>query len=364
MRIAYSTDELHERGFLTSTRADLTLIVPGRAKRTWEAAERPLRSALIDRDRRVVSLGFPKFFNWGEDPDDTAALTGALRAGEPVWFAEKLDGSLCIRSVIGGQVVLRTRGTFDGGDHAAPMRALAAASHPRLLDPGVHPQRSLLFEFTSPQFPIVITYPRPALTLIGAVEHTDGSLVDRAGLVRIADELAVPLAPLRELPRDPQRLVGDVSAFRGAEGIVASCAGGRVLVKVKSAAYLRAHALRFALSARRVAELCVEHDVRDEAHLRALICELAGGHEFELEQLALATFARLCERRDQMARELSGIERWVAERAHLDRREFAAQVTPHARERSGLYFSVRDGRVDRARDWLHRRLIDEVAARS
>lgn len=362
MRISHSLAELHSRDFLTNTRGELTLIVPARSKRTWASHERMLRSAVIDTDGRIVSLGFPKFFNWGEDADDTAALTAALNSAEPVTFAEKLDGSLCIRSVIDGDVVLRTRGTLDGGDHGAPMRSLAESDYPQLLDGSRYGGWSLLCEFTSPEFPIVLSYAEPGLTLLGAVSHEDGRLMSREALVEVGRRLDIPLTPVCVLPRDPDELVAGVAALSGSEGIVASCADGQVLVKVKSASYLRAHALRFALSPRRLAELSLEHDVRDERGLRALITELAGGHEFELEEMALRTFVRVQDARARMDADLAAIEEWVAAHSDLDRREFAAHVGAYAGKTAPLYFSLRDGQRERALAWLHRRVADEVAA--
>lgn len=362
MRIPFALAELHEREFLTSTRGDLTLITPARSKRTWAPDERPLRSALVDRDGQVRSLGFPKFFNWGEDEHDTACLTAALAAGERVAFAEKLDGSLCIRSVIDGQVVLRTRGTFDGGDHGAPMRAVASTHHPTLLDPSLYADWSVLYEFTSPDFAIVLPYDTPGLTLLGAISHDDGHLMARDELAEVAAHLGVPLAPERALPTDPDELLAQVAGLSGSEGVVASCADGQVLVKIKAAAYLRAHALRFALSPRRVAEMCMEHDVRDEAALRALITELAGGHEFELEDLAMRAFGRVRDARARMDADLVAIEEWVIRHADLERRDFAARVGAHAGKMAPLYFALRDNQRERALAWLRRRLIDEVAA--
>jgi len=52
--------------------------------------------------------------------------SGASRAGAEVRVEEKLDGALIIRSVIGGEVVFCTRGTFDGGERGREARRIKA----------------------------------------------------------------------------------------------------------------------------------------------------------------------------------------------------------------------------------------------
>lgn len=334
------------------------LVSPRKDKWTWEADERRFRSAILCPRTGVVSQGWPKFDNFGQNEADTARLLEALASGEPVWFTDKLDGSLCIRSVIDGEVVLRTRGTHDGGtEHGPAMRRLAAARYPSLLDPAIEPGRSLLFEFVSPDFQIVVPYERDDLVLIGAVAHADGHLADRAELEALSDELSVPLVETHALPGDPEQLLEAVTAFEDREGIVARCAGGQVMVKVKSAAYLAAHALRFAFSPRRVAEFCSERGITEEdAFIDAL---REAGFDWEVGEETRVPFRAY---RDALVAsevrfaELAGMcETW----RDLPRREFAELAKGQGREAKVLFLCL-DGRGEQARELLRADYVEEA----
>ncbi len=359
---ARDPEALAERQFAVSNRDGLVLVTPSRAKYDWKPEELWLRSAVFDSDGRVASLGWPKFFNLGENADDSARLERALEAGEEVWLTEKMDGSLCIRSVIGGSVIFRTRGTTDGGAHGPAMRACAAANYPQLLDPAFAPEGSLLFEFTSPRFRIVLPYTEPDLTFLGAVSHVDASLSHRDEVEAIAREGGLKLVEERELPRDIGQMAEVIRDLEGSEGIVARCAGGQTMVKVKAASYLAAHAILFAFSPRRVAELCLEHDIRDEQAFRAKVRELAGGYDFELEEEVLGHFRSSMVERERIDTLLSSVSEWVAANRHLDRKSFALAARDHAGPDLPLYFSVLDGRPEKAREYLEKRLPDKIAA--
>lgn len=348
---------LPEQGFNRRPLGDgRELISPRKDKWTWEPAERRYRSAIICPREGIISQGFPKFDNAGEGQQDTARLYGALAAGEPVWFTEKMDGSLCIRSVIDGQVVLRTRGTHDGGtEHGPAMRALAERLYPALLDPAVEPDHSLLFEFVSPSFQIVVPYADEDLILLGAVGHADGALADRDELGELAERLSVPLVATHELPTDPAQLLAAVSGFDDREGIVARCDSGQVLVKIKSASYLAAHALRFAFSPRRVVEFCAERAIRDEDAFVAALRE--AGFDWEVGEETRAPFRAYRDAltaADARFAELAAMaEAW----ADLPRREFAARATPLGQE-AKILFMLLDGRGERARESLQADLVE------
>lgn len=77
-----------------------------------------LRSIVVDRTGKVVSCGFPKFFELGEMPEIEADVVAALKASK-VWLSPKLDGTLAIATLLDdGTVYWRTRGSLTfGADH-------------------------------------------------------------------------------------------------------------------------------------------------------------------------------------------------------------------------------------------------------
>lgn len=255
------------QGFRERTDAAYRLIVPRASKRGWSDAERPWRSLVVDRHGRVVSSGYPKFFVWGEHKGDTARVRRALVRGEPAQVREKLDGSLVIRSVVAGEVWLRTRGTFDGGLLGDDLRAHVADAHPQLLDPARAPEVSVLFEFRHPAHPAVLPVSSPSLTLLDVVDHGwPPRLASPAHRAVVAERLGMtPLAPVGDLPEDPKRLRALVEGWWEREGVVIGA--GSCLVKLKSRDYRDRQQARLSVSPDRIAEIAAEHGVSDEQEL-------------------------------------------------------------------------------------------------
>lgn len=265
--------------------AGLVLITPRKGfslnQSQWPEEWRPLRSLVLrEATGEVVSAGFPKFFNAGERPEDTERLERAMSAGEPVWLLEKRDGSLVIRSVIDGQVRWRTRGLLSTGA-LGPLLAPLIDGDP-LGDPSFAPDRSLLFEFTSPDWRVILDYPTAELTLVGSVGHADLRLSDYPETRELAQGLGVPVVAAVEGPSELDALLATVAGWAGAEGVVAACGDGQTLVKIKAEEYLRRHRLRFGLTAKVVAELCEANAIRSLDDFGVLLREMGG--DWELAQ--------------------------------------------------------------------------------
>lgn len=241
------------------------LIHPTQLKRKWKKSELWHRSVILGPDGRVLSMSLPKFRNVGEDEVETADFVRRIESGEHIDFTEKMDGSLAIRSVVNGQVVWRTRGTWDGGaEHGPPIRKVAE-QFPVLADPEFLPGHSLHFEFVHPNFPIIINYPKPDLILLSGVDHHDLRLLKYEQIQQLAHENDLSLVPLHELPTDFKQLQAAVDQFEGCEGIVARYADEQKYVKMKGLEYLKQHRLRFSFGLRETLRHCFEHDFADEA---------------------------------------------------------------------------------------------------
>jgi hypothetical protein len=354
------------RGFNVREEDGLVLVFPSAQKRSrsdWERGEEWFRSLVFERESgRIVSVGFPKFFSLGECERSSERLRQALEGGEEVSFTEKLDGSLIIRSVVGREVLLRTRGTLDGGEHGQLARRIARERYGTLLDPDWLPGSSVLFELTSPEFRVVVPYATSELTLIGEVEHETLRLAGDRRLAELAAQCGAPLVPYLSLPRELDRLTESVEGLRGKEGVVARCAEGQLLVKLKSSDYLLRHRLKFSLSARAVRELCLAHDVRDLSHFERILEEEGVEADWELlvgvRQLVEAIVgarerarARLAELEAQVAstlRELAGERKRFA-------CEYALLLDPPARAAA---FALADGRSEQALTLLERAEVD------
>lgn len=351
-----------EHGFSYQHSNGLTLITPahiGKMNRSdWRDDELPYRSVVIrESTGEVLSAGFPKFFNYHESEQATeqhspeaTRLNLALELDEPVWMTEKLDGSLAIRSVIDREVIFRTRGSLDfNSEHCKAIRACAGLRYPQLLDPEFEAGRSLLFEFVSPSFRIVLPYPEDDLVLVGAVRHTDFQMADMPELRQLAHNHELRLVEIVELPRHPDELLRTVHDLEGKEGIVARCDHGQTLVKLKGAEYLTRHRLRFSLSARAVRELCVAHDIQHADQFEQLL--KASGGDWELCSDARPLVDAYLRADANARRSLDELADQVQAKQveHPDRGEFARLFAlPLGGARTHAAFALLSGKHDQA----------------
>ena len=350
---------------------DYIFIHPKHTKWDWTQEELPLRSVAVDRQGRVVSSGFPKFFNAGERLADDAKLEAALSNGEEVFFTEKLDGTLMIRSVLpDGRVIFRTRGTWSGGDFAPVAFGLSVKRYPVLLEPTFMPEWSLLFEYVGPENLIVIAYSEPELHFLGAVQHADLHLMPVKQIHEFARERGLRAAPLVELPSDLKGLQQMVREWGDREGVVVRLHRGQLLIKVKSARYLALHAMRANMSYDLIAEYARGADVRSEEDLEAGLREL--GYDYELRQTAKFLFRTYMEQVTRSEEALATAQRLHAEflvqvddptNPPADERErrkrFAMQATRQPAPFQPVLFSLYDGRLERGQTLLFRWYVIE-----
>jgi hypothetical protein len=239
------------------------LITPTKGKHVWTEDELKLRSLLTDAEGNVLSSGFEKFRNYGEDPIDDEAFRLAL-GRKAVTFTEKMDGSLIIMDWIDGKVHFRTRGSFDLGTFGPPVMALIEEKYPNLipwfrtdnfLGDIIRREYSLLFEYTAPTNRIVIRYDDAGLTLLGkANKRTLEPVLDHTMLSMVSGFTGVPLVKTHELPFDMDSLGPIVRAWGDKEGVVAQfvATGDGIFnkprrVKIKASQYVKLHALKFKL---------------------------------------------------------------------------------------------------------------------
>lgn len=240
------------------------LVTPRHSKWAWTPEERRFRSAIV-KDGNIVSMGYPKFGGI-EDPGfivDVAQVRAELEERGRIRLLEKRDGVLAIRSVVGSKVIFRTRGTHDGGLHAAHIRSLA----PEILhDPEYRPDTSLLFELTHPEWRIVLEYPEPSLTLLGEIDHHSARLSTPEQVDHLAEELGSPRPETIWWEDSWKNLIKHIGSRRGEEGVVVVSHDGQTLVKVKSEFYRKLHSIRYVHEGRLLMELwdrCEWKDIND-----------------------------------------------------------------------------------------------------
>jgi len=278
---------------------DKVLIVPRPDKHRWEDDELWFRSVVTDLAGNVLSRGLPKFMNLHERPEyHLEALDKA-----PVAYAhEKADGSLIIVSYPSGWETpyIRTRGSIGLGEFEAPVTAIIQRDHPQLLSPAFKDaaaDTSALFEYTAPDNRIVVDYREDRLVYLGQIVHEDSNL----GVPMVVN-FPQHLLDMREKwgfnishnlaeGEKVYALIKDVPNWDEAansEGIVVTCrysSGHSVMFKVKSQWYLMMHALRFQMTAKKLAMLLVlEHaQVYNFSKLQDYL--YSKGYDFEIAEI-------------------------------------------------------------------------------
>lgn len=241
---------------------EVYLITPNEAFFGWAEEELHLRSLLCLPDGQVVSAGFPKFYNYGENKASDAISEEALASQHLAW-TPKVDGSLIIRSVINGKVHFRTRGNHTLGEFTEPVLKLIQDKYPILLDPTLTARgrdESWLFEYVGPANQIVVRYEEPELIALARIDFSGDYLkVDDADLWC---HLGMKTLEAQQLDTfTPASIKDMLLSLQGQEGFVAWCRTpkGFHLSKWKTAWYLRLHGLRSKASPRFVKEYCIQH---------------------------------------------------------------------------------------------------------
>jgi hypothetical protein len=352
------------------------LIVPIKEKYRWRDDELHLRSLVVDRGGRVLSAGFPKFFNLGERPALDGGLAAAMARGA-VELPEKLDGSLIVGDRIAGAARLRTRGSRVLGDLGPELEALIAAEYPGLpgfleRDPLLE-RCSLVFEFVSPNRTVVLRQARAQLFLLGYVDkRTIGPGWAPEVLARVQEATGVPLAPVHPLPADLEAALVEVRSWQGREGVVArfiDADGTPRLIKVKAQDYLRLHAYQSRLGGNRARRVAWLLDLQDESQLLPALARF--GLDWEAAEYARADIAPYLAQRlaalrrlDELFGELepvAGARLKSDKRAFVDRTRAFLAAGPSYTE--SWWFNVAmklfDGGADDARLVVEAALLEE-----
>jgi hypothetical protein len=330
-----------------------TLVIPRKDKFRWDEGEVHLRSLVLDAEGHVVSAGFPKFFNLGENPAHDRSLSEAMARGG-VEFPEKIDGSLIVADRIGGVARLRTRGRRDLGEFAADVEPLVARFYPRLI-PFLHEDpllddHSILFELVSPVRAVVIRYDEARLHLLGAVsKHTIAPRWDAPLLSYLTHATGIEAAPIHPLPADLDGALEQVRGWKGREGVVGRFVdpgGTPRLIKIKAADYLRLHAYRSIFGGSGALKVAWLLDLHEASEIVPALARY--GLDWEAAEFARAEVEPYLERRRAMLALFAALREVVApwlgarqkseKRAYVDR--IRALMASDARFGEQLWFTA------------------------
>lgn len=226
------------------------LVQPNHIGCKWRQDNKHLRSSLWNNDGELVSAGFPKFTNWGENPEHFPVPTSLT----DTVITDKVDGSLLIVSKYNGNYILRTRGTsdatkLDNGYELEIFKQTVLSQLIRFVEfecGSIKDTWSLsyLFEWVSPKQKIILNYGDvPDWHLVGAIGHLDYSLSSQELLDGLAVIAGIKRPITYKFP-SVEQLIADVDLWKGKEGVCVYSKDGQAIHKVKCAWYLALHRMK------------------------------------------------------------------------------------------------------------------------
>jgi len=320
------------------------LIQPQHIGTKWHQDNKHMRSVVVNYAGEVISAGFPKFTNWGENPDHFP-VPNSLKYCTVV---EKLDGSLLIVSKYNGQYILRTRGTVDASTMANghELEIFKNTILSKLADNNDTWDYSVLFEWLSPINKIVLNYgDEPSWRLIGFINHINYSLAQQDMLDAMAKKYGFDRPPTYTFS-SVEDLLKDVDQWRGKEGVVVYSKNDQMLHKVKGAWYLALHHMKSELSnIEKVIDVWLEQGMPDYQTFYNYIFTT---FDYELAEQCRGMISRICDAKKEVDLIVSGMNEFVNNRLKtLPTRKLQAEQVISAygnTNRASFLFKLLDGK--------------------
>jgi len=328
------------------------LIQPQHIGVKWSQNNKHLRSVVVNSEGDVISIGFSKFTNWGENPENFPVPVSLKNAVT----VEKLDGSLLIVSKYKGEYILRTRGTVDAEtalDNGSELEVFKAEYLPKLAphcDFFATEETwpcSILFEWLSPVNKIVINYgDAPEFRLVGWIWH-NGPKEGQLEAQSILDSLAAQTGfkrPETYKFDSVTDLLSQVDAWKGKEGVVVYTHNGQMLHKVKGAWYLALHHMKSELSnIEKVMDVWLEQGRPD---YQTFYTYIVNTFDYELAEQCRGHISNICDGYKEVIKIVEAMGRFVEPLKTVGRKDAALKIIAAYGEtnRGGFCFKILDGK--------------------
>ena len=326
----------------------------------WTKDNLIFRSSVWDSSGELISAGFKKFFNWGEQPDLVPHPTDLKHVSLP----EKLDGSLMIVSIWKGNLIIRTRGTVNArlqknGDEIDYL----IDKYPKAFQFNEETSGySRLFEWTTPTNRIVLDYgSTPDMVYIGKVSHIDYRYERQDVLNAEAVQMGVK-RPVMYNFNTIDNMIESIKMLVNKEGVVAySGKNEQILIKIKSLDYLAKHAFRSNASFENVLELFLQNKCPSYAEFQAKIVET---FDYEIFMFVQGYVSQVCDSYKEAVKILEHMKKFVNGIRGMPSRKLQAQAIIGAYgncSRSGFVFSLLDNKP--VTNEMIKKLIFQIAGK-
>lgn len=310
----------------------------------WTQFNKHLRSSVWDSNGNLVSAGFMKFTNYGENPEHFPVPISLKNTT----IVEKLDGSTLIVSKWNGNLILRTRGTtdatvLDNGYELEIFREKFTKSITH--DTPDTWNVSVLFEWVSPANRIILNYgDQPEWYLVGMINHSDYSLHTQKDLDMWAKNKGFPRPTTYTFPSIDD-LMKNVEAWKGKEGVVIYSNKDQTLHKVKCFEYLKKHRFKSEATLENTLELYFQ---MGKPSYNDFSIQLQTTFDYECFEMVRGYVSQICDAYKQVQQIVGGFENFVnsALKPLPNRKAQAEKVLASyaVTNRAAMVFALLDGK--------------------
>lgn len=327
------------------------LIYPREVGVKFTQQNKIFRSSIWDKNNNLISAGFPKFTNWGENPEEFPVPVSL----DNCELISKIDGSLAIFDYHNGQINVRTRGTFsyrtldNGADFEFVLK-----KYPRIEEwLKAHPNFSLLCEIVTPNKLIILRYENePALRLIGCINKNDYALLSQGALDTLSEFLEIPRPEYRVF-REIKSLVEEIQSLKGIEGYCCYSENGQTIHKIKTTQYLTLHRAKSYISSfDKVVDLFFEIE---RPNYEEFYSYLETTFDFELAEHAKDHMRKVCLLYENFTNSLQEIMIEIPRLQAMERKQAAEEVKNQPMK--SYIFSLLDNReisVKNIKNWIYK----------
>lgn len=305
------------------------LVQPNHIGTKFTQRNKIFRSSIWTLQGELLSAGFPKFVNFGENPDNFPVPTSTKGCS----IVSKEDGSLAICDYIDGQFSCRTRGVFSYKTHTNVFDYDDALNKYKVEEIcKKFPQQSLLFEFVTnnPDHDIVLKYPENDLFLIGIINKQDYSLFTQSQLNKVAEEFGLKRPKIYNVEKfSLQGLIDFIKESKGIEGICLYSKGDQEIHKIKSEEYLKKHAFKESANIETVLDFYVEQGYPSYSDFYV---KMVQEFDYECVQQVQGEISNVCEAYKEVEKIIEGMKKFIDKNTSSDnlskdeRKVFAQKV--------------------------------------
>lgn len=320
------------------------LIHPIHIGTKFTQANKIFRSSIWDFDGNLLSGGFFKFVNFGENPENFPVPLSIDNCA----FVEKIDGSLVCIDYINGQLCMRTRGTFSYVtlENSSDFE-YCLLQHPSILEwIKTNSHCTLLCELTTPNLKVILDYgSQPQFWLVGVVNKNDYSLMTQYELDVLGKELGLK-RPESFSFSSVDELLREVTKWTTREGICLYSNNSREIHKIKACSYLKLHHFKENATLENTLELFFEYE---QPSYQEFEKQLQLQFDYECWNMVRGYASNICDAWKDVQKIVAGMQKFVDEtlKPLPTRRDQAMKVLAAygTTNRANFVFSLLDGKM-------------------